>query len=457
LETKHAAYYLDKIKDLPVFLVVVDVNKNKGWYHFLQPGLEKDQSWRKQKSVTIYLPASNDLTDTLKLRQAIEGAKRMMRLLHPESVQDAVEAHKSRVRAIDPRFDVKVSLINDMPMFEFRALQPVSGQIEFKGNKSKVEAKVSDLIDKGALVAFKPGEVKITGSPLFERLEREGGAIQCAVQLAGTLSLTCKDGEGRELGRLSEMPGQLTGGRSELWFDGGLAESPLSVKLGPMAAKMGGSVEVNWKWDNWGGQTLLQLAFFDRLVKFFEALVASAATEVECQLRGTRFFFVSVPLNKGESVKMLAAYLDLLDKARKIAKRFAIDPIWTRHAFDAAALETAKELHTIFFEGGLVTKMPNVVINLQCHKETFRPDVLKRLEGNHPFYLSSTWGCNLLGQETEIGQLTQEFTAVKVAMKKVRKTKRKRTRSNKYVNLVVTGSKETVRTIRPGDLLAVQD
>src|SRR4051794_22299563 len=37
LETQHAAYYLDKIKDLPVFLVVVDVNKKKGWFHFVQP------------------------------------------------------------------------------------------------------------------------------------------------------------------------------------------------------------------------------------------------------------------------------------------------------------------------------------------------------------------------------------------------------------------------------------
>jgi len=46
LETMHAAYYLDKIKDLPVFLVVVDVNKKKGWFQFLQPALNADQSWR---------------------------------------------------------------------------------------------------------------------------------------------------------------------------------------------------------------------------------------------------------------------------------------------------------------------------------------------------------------------------------------------------------------------------
>ena len=36
LKNKHAAYYLDKIRDLPVFLVVVDVNSRKGWYGFVQ-------------------------------------------------------------------------------------------------------------------------------------------------------------------------------------------------------------------------------------------------------------------------------------------------------------------------------------------------------------------------------------------------------------------------------------
>lgn len=78
LETMHAAYYADKVKDLPVFLVVVDVNKKKGWFQFLQPGLAKDRSWRKQKTVTVYLPAEHDLTDSGKLRHAVETAKRLM-------------------------------------------------------------------------------------------------------------------------------------------------------------------------------------------------------------------------------------------------------------------------------------------------------------------------------------------------------------------------------------------
>ncbi len=139
LETKHAAYYVDKIKDLPVFLVVVNVNAKKGWYHFLQPGLERDQSWRKQDSVTIYLPISNDLADKVNFRRAIEGAKRTMRLLHPESIRDAATAHKERMVETDTRFDVKVSLVNDHPQFTLLPKQPVPITFTFKGDSEVIE------------------------------------------------------------------------------------------------------------------------------------------------------------------------------------------------------------------------------------------------------------------------------------------------------------------------------
>src|SRR4051794_40378527 len=72
LETKYAAYYLDRIKDLPVFLVVVDVTLKRGWWLFLQPVLEADQVWRGQDSTTISIPTTNDIAETAPLREAVE-------------------------------------------------------------------------------------------------------------------------------------------------------------------------------------------------------------------------------------------------------------------------------------------------------------------------------------------------------------------------------------------------
>lgn len=452
LETKHAAYYVDKIKDLPVFLVVVDVNKKRGWYHFLQPGLETDQSWRKQKSVTIYLAASNDLADTPTLRQAVESAKQIMRLLHPESIQDAVAAHKRRIRTIDPRFDVRVSLVNETLMFGLCPLEPVAVQIEFKDSKNKVAEKMSDLLDKGALVEFKPGEVKITGSPLFDPFEKVGGTMRCAAESPATVTLVCKDAEGHELGRLAEVPGGIKGGRKELRFEGELRSSPLSIKLGPMGMNVGGSAYVNWKLTNWDGQNLLHMAFFDKLLDFSKALAASATTDIECQVHGNRFFSVNVRLDTGGFAKPLSDYLTLIDKARKVARRFSINPTWTFKTFDADSQETASDLYAIFFQGGLVEKMSNVSMSLTCRRKTFKSDVLTQAKGLVPVCIATEWVYTLLGEKIEVGKLTHEYTAVKIAKMKSKKKRTGKQRSHGGVELAVTGSNGTVRTIRPGGL-----
>jgi hypothetical protein len=451
LEAMHAAYYADKIKDLPVFLVVVDVTKKRGWFHFLQPDLETDRSWRKQKSVTIHLPAENDLADTAKLRQAVENAKRMMRLLHPESIQDAVAAKKRRVLAIDPRFDVRVSLVDETPVFQFSALEPVSVEIEFKGGK-KAETKVSDLLDKGVLVEFKPGEVKITGSPLFEQFEKTGVAIQSVMESPATVTLVCRDAEGHEVGRLTDVPGQRKGGRKESRFEGGLVSSPLSIKLGPMGQDVGGSAKVQLNLTNWDGQNLLHLAFFDKLLDFSKALAASATTDFECQVHGNRFFSVSVRTDPGGFAKPLSEFLTVIDKGRKVARHFGVNPTWTFKAFDADSQETAQELHAIFFEGGLVQRMPNVSLSLTCPRKTFNSGLMAKAKGLVPVSIASDWVYTLLGEKIEVGKLTHEYTAVQLSEKKSRNKRVGKQRSNRVVEIALTGSQETVRTIRPGDL-----
>jgi Domain of unknown function (DUF4365) len=295
-ETKYAAYYLDKIKDLPVFLVVVDVKQKKGWWLFLQPILEDDQTWRKQTSITVNLPDANILTAMDRLRQAVDEAKKWMRLHHPESIHESVVAHKERVRRIDPRFDVAVSLVNDQPRFMLLPKEEVPITFTFTGDRKEIDKKVTEMIDKGELVTFQPGEVKVTGTKLFEQVEEVGCAIQAAVQLKGTLSLVCRDAEARELARLSELPGRFTGGRQELWFEGELTNSPLSIKLGPIALGMGGSVQMNLNLHRWDGQRLRQLAYFDRLHSFFRALLKSTTIMIECQQDGNSVFSVTLPL-----------------------------------------------------------------------------------------------------------------------------------------------------------------
>lgn len=460
LESKYARYYV-KIKDLPVFLFVVDINKKKGWWLFLQPVLDSDQSWKRKRNITVSLPAVNDIADTAKLRKAIEEAKRWMRLRHPLSIHDSVVAHKERIIAADPRFDVNVSLVNDHPMFTLLAKEDVPLKFTFAGDRDEMSKKVSDLLDKGVLVTFQPGEVKVTGSKLFDPIEHEGCAIQASVDLASTLTLTCYDAQGRQLACLNDVPGQLSGGRKELWFNGTLVNSPLSIELGPLSLGVGGSLQVNLNLRRWNDQRLLQLAFFNRLDAFFQALPESSSTTIECRTDGNCVFSTTLPLQSQPFALPLASYFRILSKARAVAQRFNVNPNWSDRIFDESTQEAVEQLHAIFFGDGWSQPMPRVRLTANCIRKSFRFDLVKQTKTPERVQLNAAFRYKLFGETIEVGRLVQAYTgmSVEILTTKGRSTPSKRktakakvkasseSNGKDTVKISMVGSKETVMTL----------
>jgi hypothetical protein len=58
----------------------------------------------------------------------------------------------------------------------------------------------------------------------------------------------------------------------------------------------------------------------------------------------------------------------------------------------------------------------------------------------------------LLGEDIAVGTLTHDYTAVRIAERKSRRKRAGKRGSKGDVELAVTGSQDTVKTIRPGDL-----
>lgn len=448
LQSKYARYYLEQITDLPVFLVVVDVNQKAGWWLFLQPALEENQLWRKQGSITLRLPTSNVITNTADFRAAVEGAKKWMRLHHPESIQDSVTAHKQRIIRTDPRFDVRVSLVNDKPWFTLLAREDVPVEFEFTGDKDEIGLKVSDMFDKGETVAFRPGEVRVTGSKLFDRIEREGCEMQFKVDFTGTSVLVCHDPQGNELARLGEVPGRFTGGRKEVWFNGELAKSPFIIKLGPLAESLDGSVKLDMGFHRWDGQHLMQLAFFDRLSQFFCLLPASSSSSIECYQDGNTIFStppMPMPLQDLPFARPLARYLDAIGKARKVCGRFGINPIWTVKGFDRDAQETADQLYAMFFSDGWRKPRPNLKMTATCVRETCNFDILEKADKPGPIRFDTGCTFSLLGEEVDVARAVFEYTDMSVSLNTTRNLRHS---LNDTVKLAFVGTDATVETVR---------
>ena len=289
--------------------------------------------------------------------------------------------------------------------------------------------------------------------------------------LTGTLTLICRDGEGKELARLSDVPGQFIGGRKELWFEGGLVNSSLTLKLGPIAPGMGGSVQMNLNLHRWDGQPLTQLAYFDRLNEFFQALPKSVSTAIECQRDGNTIFSVAIPLQSQPFAVPLSRYFETLSKARKVAHRFNVNPAWTVKGCDLDTLENVEQLYAIFFGNGWSQPMPNVRLTASCIRKTFRFDMAKQAE--KPVFVRLISDCSYMffGEKIEVGRLVQDYTEMSVKL--VRKTtpaakgRSKRKRGNKgrgnkqshkdTVEIVLVGSKATVMMTRLEERVSSED
>jgi hypothetical protein len=75
-----------------------------------------------------------------------------------------------------------------------------------------------------------------------------------------------------------------------------------------------------------------------------------------------------------------------------LARRFGVNPTWTFKAFDADSQATTRDLYAIFFDGGLVTKAPDISMTLACSRRTFQFDMLAQAKGLGRFPLPRS-GC----------------------------------------------------------------
>lgn len=157
LETKHAKYYLDNVKDLPVFLVVVDVTSKKGYWLFLQEFLGELAGWRNRTSVVVRIPVQNELSNSAELRNEVTRAKKWLRLRHPGSINDAIAARAEQVRRRDDRFDMDT-------IEELYAVFIEDGLTKVLGSGADLEVNfAADACDLESLCRFtKPEAIRLT-------------------------------------------------------------------------------------------------------------------------------------------------------------------------------------------------------------------------------------------------------------------------------------------------------
>lgn len=179
LKKKYAEYYLDKLTQEPVFLVLVDVTRKSSWFVFLQPILAANEEWRQRGSLTVYVPLTNELklANADSLLSEVAKAREWLRRRNPFAVQDAIAVEKDRIRLIEPRCDVSISHIDGITSYTMRPREPIRIQARITGHADIVGPKIKRFA-RGEEVVFAPGELTVEGSALFKNFPETGGTIQ---------------------------------------------------------------------------------------------------------------------------------------------------------------------------------------------------------------------------------------------------------------------------------------
>ena len=269
LEQKDLKFWTDPTYQHSLCLVVVDLFSKKGYWLFIQQYLEETlKGWKNKTKPTIYIPLANDLGNTEDFIAAVKEARRYITKATSLTAYQQIEEHFAYLRSLDSRFDYKYFQDGGTGTYTIHAKQPVQIHFQFKSKrKLDRENKRKRLFMMGEVVTFKPGELEINGSRLFERLAREGGSVQMRIDFRLHITVTLYQGDTR-LTELSHLPTSMTGGRGNWSLATDAGRFPISFVLRGDETGKDGRFTVNFKLSDWNGVKTSQAKLFAATAKF---------------------------------------------------------------------------------------------------------------------------------------------------------------------------------------------
>ncbi len=363
IKTKHLSYYLDKVKQ-PIFIIVVDIKKRRGFWFFVQEWAKeelKERNWREQKKIDIKIPLKNSLSDMKYLRAEITRAEIFMRDLWPSSIPAAIQHEKESLEELDRRVQIDISYQGGRTRYSLQAREPFDFNIQFTGGPH-VQDKFADLFNRGKSAIFETEEIiEVKGSPLlesiFERSVKGKLLIEPERQIRTVLLLSTIDTAEQEKIVLYGVEGIMWAGTKEARFQGALKESPLNVELSfPLPPSLGNNpltVNFNFESSAWQNMPVLRLPHFEKLKGFFTSIQEGCLLRIVCEIKGNHIFTATSQANLDHRFMELTIWhLELLERIRIIARARNIDPIYPKDGLiKKDEIETIYLLHELIESG----------------------------------------------------------------------------------------------------------
>lgn len=215
----------------------------------------------------------------------------------PSAITNVHNATQTVLSALDPRFRVESSYVNNAPAL---TIHPVAAAtISFlppEERSSEWQKAFESVIDHGAEVTIPMDGATITGSPLFEKLfdtRGVGGATLAvwtppAPAVQYTALVDSKTGERTQL---PDFHGQITFGTKSYTVELSACDGILSMRFQRQWDSTKGSqmVTLNTGLERWEGCDVRRLPHFETLRRIFDRIVAGCRFNIELEVDGQPF------------------------------------------------------------------------------------------------------------------------------------------------------------------------
>jgi hypothetical protein len=404
----HLMYYMTKAQ-LPVFLVVVDVEHEEGYWLFLQEYLLANAKLGKSpapRTLTLPVRYQNRVSEADSFQNAVTAAAQFM-------VVHKVRLEQWRLNRQDPRFNFHITASGTGQHVRIDANEDVAliARIFFKkGDMSDGPRRL--LMGEDVEI----DQAEITGSPVFENM---GSAqrITMGADFDTEVTIRTYTSSGKLLATLDGLNGKLRRGARGGTIQATLPRTPFAITVTVDLTEAGKEhYVVQWKFDvnTWHGKPVLHLPHFEQLKSFFASLAATDCAEFHFEPKGSQPFQLKARDRQVREVAKNYPVLQFLEKTRQVAGWLHENPAFNAN-LPGAHVDQVEMLYVLMQERLYEKKSPGI-----AGKARFDRQNLELLHKNNSVQLGPaeihTCKLEFLGEKCDIDGLTVHVDGLKLDM-----------------------------------------
>lgn len=248
--------------------------------------------------------------------------------LIPNALRHVHEAASETLEALDGRFQVLSSYINNKEVYELRAKEAASVRMSVKGDDaSTFYLKYQSLLETGSELEIPSNNVYFEGSKLFEEfLSGQTGVFrispnkrEAVVKLHATLPISS------ESITFDEIRGYVNVGSKQFSFTGeackGIIKLSITHEFGRESRASTCNISIDL--DSWQGIDVLKAPYFANVFEFVESIILGAQLTITLEVEGNRVTAGKTTLDGGKDIMgQTFCLLKYTKAARAISAKF---------------------------------------------------------------------------------------------------------------------------------------